>query len=139
MVKLILGAKGSGKTKWLIDNANKDIKEGNGNITFADVEDEHIFSLDINVRLVNLSNFEINNLEKLYGFINGMLAMDYDLEKIYIDSVYKLIKIEKSEIKEIYHNLDKISKAQEVDIFINIDCCLSDIDDEIKGAAEEVK
>ncbi|NMR96192.1 hypothetical protein HKB01_02725, partial [Vibrio parahaemolyticus] len=51
MVKFILGEQGSGKTKWLIDNANKDMLEGNGNIVFIDVDDEHIFSLNYNVRL----------------------------------------------------------------------------------------
>lgn len=97
MVKLILGAKGAGKTKWLINGANDDIKSGNGNITFLDVEDEHIFSLDTNVRLINLSDYSVNSIEKFYGFLLGMLSMDFDLEKIYIDSVYKIIDIKKED------------------------------------------
>ena len=46
MCKFILGEKGAGKTKWLIDNANKDMKEGNGNIAVIDVDDDHIFTLN---------------------------------------------------------------------------------------------
>ena len=53
MIKYILGSKGSGKTRWLIDNANDDMKKGDGNIAFVEVDDDHIFSLDYNVRLIN--------------------------------------------------------------------------------------
>ena len=121
MVKLILGAKGAGKTKWLINGANDDIKSGNGNITFLDVEDEHIFSLDTNVRLINLSDYSVNSIEKFYGFLLGMLSMDFDLEKIYIDSIYKLIDIKKEDLKCLVKNLDEISEKHDVDILINVD------------------
>ena len=94
MVKFILGAKGSGKTKWLIDNANKDMKEGNGNIAFIDVDDEHIFTLDYNVRLINAMEFNILNVESFYGFLCGIMGMDYDLEKIYVDGIYKAMNLE---------------------------------------------
>ena len=91
MVKLILGEKGSGKTKWLIDNANKDMKEGNGNIAFIDVDDDHIFTLNYNVRLINAMEFNILDVESFYGFLCGLIGMDYDVEKIYVDSIYKII------------------------------------------------
>ena len=98
MVKFILGRKGAGKTKWLIDNANKDMKEGNGNIAFIDVDDDHIFSLDYNVRLINAMEFNVSSVESFYGFLCGILSMDYDLEKIYVDGIYKVMDV----------NLDKL-------------------------------
>ena len=85
MVKFILGAKGTGKTKWLIDNANKDMKEGNGNIIFIDVDDNHIFSLNYNVRLINAMEFNIVDIDSFYGFLCGIISMDYDIEKIYVE------------------------------------------------------
>ena len=94
MVKFILGEKGSGKTKWLIDNANKEMREGNGNIAFIDVDDDHIFSLNYNVRLINAMEFNIESIESLYGFLCGLIGMDYDLEKIYVDSIYKIMDID---------------------------------------------
>jgi len=64
MVKFILGAKGAGKTKWLIDGANRDIQEGNGNIAFVDVDHDHIFTLNYNVRLINaIERFNIFYIE----------------------------------------------------------------------------
>ena len=139
MVKLILGAKGAGKTKWLINGANDDIKSGNGNITFLDVEDEHIFSLDTNVRLINLSDYSINTIEKFYGFLLGMLSMDFDLEKIYIDSVYKIIDIKKEDLKCLVKNLEEISEKHDVDILINVDYLSEDVDSDLRSYVEEVK
>ena len=139
MVKLILGAKGAGKTKWLINGANDDIKSGNGNITLLDVEDEHIFSLDTNVRLINLSDYSINTIEKFYGFLLGMLSMDFDLEKIYIDSVYKIIDIKKEDLKCLVKNLEEISEKHDVDILINVDYLAEDVDSDLRSYVEEVK
>ncbi len=139
MVKLILGAKGAGKTKWLINGANDDIKSGNGNITFLDVEDEHIFSLDTNVRLINLSDYSINTIEKFYGFLLGMLSMDFDLEKIYIDSVYKIIDIKKEDLKCLVKNLEEISEKHDVDILINVNYLAEDVDSDLRSYVEEVK
>lgn len=139
MVKLILGAKGAGKTKWLINGANDDIKSGNGNITFLDVEDEHIFSLDTNVRLINLSDYSVNSIEKFYGFLLGMLSMDFDLEKIYIDSIYKIIDIKKEDLKCLVKNLDEISEKHDVDILINVDFVADEVDSDLRSYIEEVK
>lgn len=139
MVKLILGAKGAGKTKWLINGANDDIKSGNGNITFLDVEDEHIFSLDTNVRLINLSDYSINTIEKFYGYLLGMLSMDFDLEKIYIDSVYKIIDIKKEDLKCLVKNLEEISEKHDVDKLINVDYLAEDVDSDLRSYVEEVK
>ena len=139
MVKLILGAKGAGKTKWLINGANDDIKSGNGNITFLDVEDEHIFSLDTNVRLINLSDYSVNSIEKFYGFLLGMLSMDFDIEKIYIDSIYKIIDIKKEDLKCLVKNLDEISEKHDVDILINVDYVADEVDSDLRSYIEEVK
>ena len=112
MVKLILGEKGSGKTKWLIDNANKDMKEGNGNIAFIDVDDDHIFTLNYNVRLINAMEFNILDVESFYGFLCGLIGMDYDVEKIYVDSIYKIIKLDIPKLEKLVRDLNiKIGRA----------------------------
>lgn len=139
MVKFILGAKGSGKTMWLIDNANEDNKEGNGNIAFLDVDDDHIFSLDYNVRLINIKDYGVSSLEGFYGFLGGMLAMDYDLEKIYIDSLYKLIQFDKENLSSFYEELTKIANKSECKIFINLGYNLDEIPAELKEHSIEVR
>lgn len=138
MVKFILGAKGTGKTKWLIDNANKDIKEGNGNIIFVDVDDSHIFSLDYNVRLINAMEFNILDIESFYGFLCGIISMDYDIEKIYVDGIYKIMHLKLSDLEKIIDILSKINEKYHTDFYINVDYVLSEIPEDLKQFCTEI-
>ncbi|QQY78994.1 hypothetical protein EDD65_104159 [Keratinibaculum paraultunense] len=132
MVKFILGPKGSGKTKWLIDQANEDIKEGNGNIIFVDVDDNHIFNLNYAVRLINAMEFNINNIESFYGFLCGIIGRDYDVEKIYVDSIYKIIPLEMEDLKRLKEDLELISEKFETEFYINVEYMLEDMPDDLK-------
>ncbi|WP_138158983.1 hypothetical protein [Peptoniphilus catoniae] len=138
MIKYILGAKGVGKTKWLIDNANEDIKSGNGNIAFVEFDDDHIFSLDYNVRLINADNYRLNDKESFYGFICGLMAMDYDLEKIYIDGIYKIVKLRPEDLEFLKNKLEKVEGASTKEIYVNIDYILSEFPDSLKNNAIEI-
>lgn len=138
MIKFITGEKGSGKTKWLIDSANEEYKSGNGNIAFVDVDDDHIFSLDYNVRLINVTEYGVRSVASLYGFINGMMAMDYDLEKIYLDSIYKIIDLSDDEtLIRIFNDLNKVLEEQNTRLFINIDRTIDEMPEELKENSEE--
>ncbi|WP_019132457.1 hypothetical protein [Peptoniphilus obesi] len=138
MIKYILGAKGAGKTRWLIDNANEDMKNGNGNIAFVEVDDDHIFSLDYNVRLINADNFRLNDKESFYGFICGLLAMDYDLEKIYIDGIYKVIHLRIEDLEFLKNKLEKVEDLKDKEIYINVDYLLEDMPESLKDSSYEV-
>ncbi len=138
MVKFILGAKGAGKTKWLIDNANKDMKEGNGNIAFVDVDDNHIFSLNYNVRLINANDYKIDNLDSFYGFLCGLLGMDYDLEKIYVDGIYKVIDLGIEDLKALYEKLNEVAEKTNTDFYINVDFVKDELPAELQNVSEEV-
>lgn len=139
MVKFILGAKGAGKTKWLIDQANNDIKEGNGNIAFVEVDDDHIFSLDYNVRLINADDYRLQNIESFYGFLCGLMAMDYDLQKIYVDGVYKVVKLNIEELEFLFNKLSKVKEVEGREIFINVDYVMDEIPAEFQENCLEVK
>jgi len=139
MVKFILGEKGSGKTKWLIDNANRDMKEGNGNIAFIDVDHNHIFSLNHNVRLINAMEFNILNIESFYGFLCGVIGMDYDLEKIYVDSIYKVIDLTIENLEKLLKDLTEISEKFGTDFFINVDYTMDDMPDNLKEHCIEIE
>ncbi|NLK44139.1 MAG: hypothetical protein GX300_07090 [Tissierellia bacterium] len=139
MVKFILGEKGSGKTKWLIDNANKDMMEGNGNIAFIDVDHNHIFTLSHSVRLINAMEFNILNIESFYGFLCGIIGMDYDLEKIYVDSIYKVIDLSIDNLEKLLKALTEISEKFETDFYINVDYTMDDIPENLKDYCLEIE
>ncbi|WBW50730.1 hypothetical protein O6R05_04045 [Peptoniphilus equinus] len=139
MVKFILGEKGSGKTRWLIENANEDLKSGNGNIAFVEVDDDHIFSLDYNVRLINATDYHLNDREAFYGFICGLLAMDYDLEKVYIDGIYKILNLTAQDLEYITNKLECIEDLKDKEVFINTDIKESELTDVLKDHAITVE
>lgn len=137
MLKFITGAKGSGKTKWLIDNANSDYKSGNGNIAFVDVDDNHIFSLDYNVRLINASEYQIESLQSFYGFLCGLQAMDYDLEKIYVDGIYKIIELDDEKLQLLFEELNEVSDKSKTDIYINVNRTIDKMPEALQAHSEE--
>lgn len=138
MIKLLCGTKGSGKTKRLIDMANSEMKSGNGNIAFIDVDDNHIFSLDYSVRLINAMEFNINNIESFYGFLCGIIGMNYDVEKIYVDGIYNLIDIKIENLESLVKSLETISKKFNTDFYIGLDYTVEEIPESLKSIVEEV-
>ena len=90
MVKVILGLKGSGKTKKLIDSINTAIKEETGSVVCIEKGKALTFDVDYRVRLINASEYEIGNYNFLKGFLSGLHAGNFDITHIVIDGLYKL-------------------------------------------------
>ncbi len=138
MVHFVLGPKGSGKTKWLIDNANEDIRRGNGNIVFIDVDDNHIFSLNYSVRLINAMEFNINSIEAFYGFLCGIIGRDYDVEKMYIDGIYKVLCLGKEELEKIKELLTFLGEKFNTKFYIGLDLSLDEVPEELRENCMEL-
>lgn len=132
MINYIVGGKGVGKTKLLVESANEQIKKENGNIMFIDVDHEHIFNLDFNVRLINALEFKIDNIDKLYGFLLGIISRDYDIEIIYVDSIYKLIDIDIEDMKYLRDELSKLKEKYNFTVYLNVDYPMEDLPKELQ-------
>ena len=139
MIKFICGSKGSGKTKFLIDMANSDIKAGNGNIAFIDVDDKHILTLDYSVRLINAMEFNIRSIESFYGFLCGIIGGDYDIEKIYVDGIYNLVEIKSEDLESLAKKLEMMSQKFNTDFFIGLDYTLDKLPESLREYSEEIK
>ena len=124
MVELIVGKKGKGKTKVLLDKVNGAVKEANGSIVYLDKSTKHMYELNNKVRLIDVSGFPIKNADEFVGFICGILSQDHDLEQVDItgtlgqlDEIGKQfnvtfvisVSLDKEEIPEALHG--KISVA----------------------------
>lgn len=138
MVKYILGLQGSGKTKWLVNKANEELHRGNGNIVFVDVDDDHIFNLDYSIRLINAVEFNIFDVGSFYGFLCGIIGMDYDVEKIYIDGIYKVMELEVGSLQELSKKLDRIGEKFDVEFYIGADFKLEQLPEELRENCIEV-
>jgi len=90
MIKIIMGLKGMGKTKSLIENVNNDAKNNQGNIVCIEKGTKLRYDISHTVRLISAEEYGINSYEKFYGLICGLVAGNYDINKIYIDSILKI-------------------------------------------------
>ena len=132
MVQLIIGNKGKGKTKHLLDKVNTDIKNISGNIVYLDKSTRHMYDLNNKVRLIDVSRFMIENSREFVGFVSGIVSQDHDLEQMYFDSFLTLANAEISEIEPIVTKLDKISQAFGVDFILSVSADKDEVPEGIK-------
>ena len=90
MVQLIIGERGKGKTKILLDKANTQIKTANGNVVYLDKNKQHMYELNNRVRLIDVTNYPLENSDAFIGFLCGLISRDNDLEQVYLDSFLKI-------------------------------------------------
>ncbi len=90
MIKLITGDKGSGKTKVLIDMANKAVETTTGHIVCVEKGCKLTFELSHKIKLVTADDYSLKGYDMFYGFIAGLLASDYDVKEIYVDGILKI-------------------------------------------------
>ncbi len=90
MITLILGHKGSGKTKKLMDLCNAAVEQSKGNVVFIEKDNTLTYDLSHKARLVAAEDYAIKGFDALYGYIAGMCAGNYDITDIFVDSVLKI-------------------------------------------------
>ncbi|WP_427340115.1 hypothetical protein [Caloranaerobacter sp. DY30410] len=132
MVKLVCGKKGTGKTKRLIKMANEDVKEPLGDIVFIDSDVKHMLDLNHKIRYINAMEFEVKGIEMFHGFLCGLIAEDYDIEKIYIDAVYKIADIDLSLLQKYIQRLENLANKFKVDFILSLNVEEKDIPENIK-------
>lgn len=120
MVQMIIGNKGKGKTKQLLDKVNTSIKTANGNIVYIDKSSKHMFELNNKIRLIDASSFGLRNSDEFIGFILGIISQDHDLEEMYLDSFLKVSCLESQDITAAVTELDKISTIFDVKFILSV-------------------
>ena len=120
MVELIVGKKGKGKTKVLLDRVNGAVKEANGSIVYLDKSTKHMYELNNKVRLIDTSEFGLSSSDGFIGFICGIISQDHDLEQIYLDSFLKVSKLEDADVTDTLDQLDKIGEKYGISIVVSI-------------------
>lgn len=120
MIQLIVGNKGEGKTKHLLDRVNSQIKTASGNIVYLDKNNKHMHELDNKVRLINVAEYPLQNCSEFIGFLCGVISQDYDLEQMYLDSFLKIAHLEGADLEAPLKELDKISEQFKVTMVISM-------------------
>ena len=110
MVEIIAGEKGKGKTKVLLEKVNADVKTAHGSIVYLDKSQKHMYELDKNVRLINVTEFPVETSEEFFGFLCVIVSQDHDLEKMYLDSFLTIANLSDDKLSYAMEKLDIISE-----------------------------
>lgn len=133
MVQLIVGNKGKGKTKHLLDKVNTEVKDINGNIVYLDKSTKHMYELNNKVRLIDMSEYMIDNTDAFIGFVCGIISQDHDLQQMYFDSFIKIAAIADDDITEAVEKLEKISEKFDVDFILSISVDEAELSESVKS------
>ena len=121
MVQLIVGKKGKGKTKQLLDKVNGAIKAAEGNIVYLDKSSKHMYELNNKIRLIDVSGYPIKNADEFIGFVCGIVSQDHDLQEMYLDSFLTIASVETDdEICHAIQKLDIISEKYNVKFVLSV-------------------
>lgn len=132
MVQLIVGNKGKGKTTQLLAKVNEEIKNIPGNIVYLDKNTKHMYELNNKVRLIDVSQYMIENSSEFMGFVSGIISQDHDLQQMYFDNFLKISCLEGQDITAIVNKLEKLSRKSEVDFVLSVSMDQSELPEALK-------
>ena len=132
MVQLIVGKKGKGKTKQLLDKVNSEGQEISGSIVYLDKSTKHMYELNNKVRLIDVSRYMIENESEFLGFVCGIISQDHDLEQMYFDSFLKIAALEDKDISAVIEKLDRMSDFFQIDFILSVSKDESELPESVK-------
>ena len=130
MIELIVGDKGSGKTKAIIERMNEAVEKTDGHIVCIEKGMKSTFNIKSSVRLVDVDDYNIRGCDQYFGFIMGILAGDYDIEQIYLDGSLKVA----GSVAELGNVLDKLNDVapEHVRFVITVSADTAELTDQIR-------
>ena len=129
MIKIIYGAKGTGKTKQLIAEANKNAKDAKGLSVFITDNKRCMYDVDRAIRFIDVADWNVAGEDALCGFVKGVASCNSDHEYIYIDGVARITGKDINELAGIFYMLDKISNDNGITITITCSCAKEELPD----------
>ena len=131
MIKLVVGKKGSGKTKTMLDAISQAVENENGNVIFVCNSSRHMLEVTHSARLVDVSNADTETFRLFKTFILGMLSQNYDISHIFIDSLFKIVPDDKDNLAAFVEKLEEISTDSNVKFTICISADKAELPDSI--------
>lgn len=121
MVKILVGHKGSGKTKKMIEIANETVESTKGNVVFINKNHRLNYDLQHQIRMVCMEDYsDITNSDEYVGFIYGIVSSDHDISVMFIDGVLKHADFSLGNLPEFLERLKHISEAYELDFVVSL-------------------
>ena len=133
MIQLIVGKKGKGKTKCLLDRANTEVRDTLGNIVYLDKSTDHMYELNNRIRLISVPDFHISSTDQFIGFVLGIISQDHDLEQMYFDSFLVISGLGDADITDTVKKFVSISEEFGVDFILSVSKDEAEIPEELKS------
>ena len=131
MISLIIGNRGSGKTKKLIDCVNETAKNSKGNVVCVEKGDILRFDVSSSVRLINTEEYGINGADAYYGFLSGICAGNYDVTDIFADATFKIIGKDFDTAADFIERVSALAEESNVRFTFTLSCDESDLPDKV--------
>jgi len=131
MIQLIVGNKGSGKTKTLIEMTNKAANESMGNVVCVEKGLKLTHDITHKARLVDTEEYEIDNFENLFGFLSGLLAGNYDITHIFVDTTLKIGGKDFVGFEKMIDKLTKLPPVEHVILTFTVSCDKTELPESI--------
>ena len=122
MIRVIMGKKGSGKTKQMIDMINQAVQSEHGNVVCIERGPKLTYDINYKIRLVEASHYDMKGYEFLKGFISGLYAGNYDITHVFIDSLTKIVSSDASDhaVEEFLDWLNSFSEKNNIKFTVTI-------------------
>ena len=132
MLKLMIGVKGTGKTKTLIENVNAASAASKGDVVCIEKGTGLRFDVKSKVRLIDTEEYMINNAGALYGFIAGILASNYDVTDLFVDNTLKICNGDVAAFEGMLTAVEALLAKSEVNVFMTASLPVEDASDVVK-------
>jgi hypothetical protein len=132
MIQIIAGEKGKGKTKILIEKVNTEVKAAKGDVVYIDKNNKHMYELSNKIRLVNVTDYLIENQSEFIGFLCGIISCDHDIQSIFLDSFLKIAYVNDENINYVFDKLEKISNLFQIDFVVSISMSFDQLPENMK-------
>lgn len=109
MLKLIIGVKGTGKTKTLINMVNTAVESSHGDVVCIEKGVKLRYDVKYKARLINTEEYFVDDAQSLYGFLAGILASNHDVTDLFIDSAYKICNNNAAEFDVFVEEVNKLA------------------------------
>ncbi len=120
MIHVIMGLKGSGKTKKLIDSINETVASASGDVVCIEYGKKLTYDINYRVRLVDSQEYGIQTADMLKGFLSGLHAGNFDITNVYIDNLYKTIGSDRATGEAFVAWCEKFAAVNNMNITITI-------------------
>ena len=120
MLKLIIGVKGTGKTKTMIDMVNSALAVTKGDVVCVEKGTKLRYDIKPSARLIDVDEYMVNDAQSLYGFIAGILASNHDVTDLFIDGTLKICNYDIDAFEKMAQSISKLINKSEVNLTMTV-------------------